>query len=183
MDGKGAPIAQKGGQKKSIALDQTGYGAIRRVDWGPLNRTFPAPYPPGSALSVENPCCGPWAQVPPSGPKKKWRNGAKPEPATGMPGGGCPRGPGNRGGHGPSRIDDGFCCAALNLHLRPACGPLRPTATHTKVLSVCPGAFPELTAHIDPALDAGVHLSSEILAGNRLKHTHTRSIGITEPAQ
>ena len=41
-----APIAQKGGQKKSIALDQTGYGAIRRIDWGPLNRIFPDPYPP-----------------------------------------------------------------------------------------------------------------------------------------
>ena len=82
-----SPHSPKGGSEKSIALDQTGYGAIRRIDWGPLNRTFPAPYPPGSALSVENPCCGPWAQVPPSRPKKKWRNGAKPEPATGMPGG------------------------------------------------------------------------------------------------
>ena len=48
-----SPIAQWGGQKKSIALDQTGYGAIRRVDWGPLNRTFPAPYPQGSTLSVK----------------------------------------------------------------------------------------------------------------------------------
>ena len=32
----------KGGPNKSIALDQTGYGAIQRVHLGPLNRTFPA---------------------------------------------------------------------------------------------------------------------------------------------
>ena len=102
------PIAQKGGQKKSIALDQTGYGAIRRVDWGPLNRTFPAPYPPGSALSVENPCCGPWAQVPPSRPKKKWRNGAKPEPATGMAGGDARGALGTAGAMGPAELMTGF---------------------------------------------------------------------------
>ena len=49
---------QKGGPKKSIALDQTGYGAIQRVHLGPLNRTFPALYFPGSPLSVENHCFG-----------------------------------------------------------------------------------------------------------------------------
>ena len=32
--------------KKSIALDQTGYGAIQRVHLGPRNRTFPAMYFP-----------------------------------------------------------------------------------------------------------------------------------------
>ena len=37
---------RKVGPKKSIALDQTGYGAIQRVHLGPLNRTFPAPYFP-----------------------------------------------------------------------------------------------------------------------------------------
>ena len=79
--------ARKGGQNSSIALDQTGYGAIRRAHWGALNRTFPAPYSPASALSVENPCFGPWTRVPRSEPKKKWRNGVKPEPATGMDGG------------------------------------------------------------------------------------------------
>ena len=42
--------------KKSIALDQTGYGAIQRVHLGPLNRTFQALYFPGSPLSVENHC-------------------------------------------------------------------------------------------------------------------------------
>ena len=49
---------QKGGPNKSIALDQTGYGAIQRVHLGPLNRTFPALYFPGSPLSVENCCFG-----------------------------------------------------------------------------------------------------------------------------
>ena len=48
--------ADKG--EKSIALDQTGYGAIQRVHLGPLNRTFPALYFPGSPLSVENHCFG-----------------------------------------------------------------------------------------------------------------------------
>ena len=35
-------------------------------------------------------------------------------------------------------------------------------------MPVCPGAFPELTTCIDPALDAGAYLSSEIPAGNEL---------------
>ena len=38
--------AQKGGQNSSIALDQTGYGAILRVHWGPLDRAFPRPRTP-----------------------------------------------------------------------------------------------------------------------------------------
>ena len=76
--------ARKGGQNSSIALDQTGYGAIRRVHWGVLDRTFPAPYSPASAPSVENPCFGPRTRVPRSGPKEGGRNGAKPELATGM---------------------------------------------------------------------------------------------------
>jgi len=75
--------------KKSITLDQTGYGAIQRVHLGPLNRTFPAPYSPASALSAENPCFGPRTRVPRSEPKIKGQNGAKPEPATGMAGGGA----------------------------------------------------------------------------------------------
>ena len=62
MGGLDSPTAQKGGLKKSITLDQTGYGAIQRVHLGPLNRTFPAPYFPGSALSVENHCFGPSGQ-------------------------------------------------------------------------------------------------------------------------
>ena len=47
---------------KSIALNQTGYGAIQRVHLGPLNHTFPALYFPGSPLGVENHCFGPLAQ-------------------------------------------------------------------------------------------------------------------------
>ena len=53
---------EKGGPNKSIALDQTGYGAIQRVHLGPLSRTFPALYFPGSVLSVENHCLGPLGQ-------------------------------------------------------------------------------------------------------------------------
>ena len=110
--------AQKGGQNRSIALDQTGYGVIRWVHWGPLNRTFPAPYPLGSALSLETPCFRPYTRVPHSSQKKvpKWRQTRTSDKHRR---GECPRGPGNRGGHGPSRIGDGFHCAALNLCLRP----------------------------------------------------------------
>ena len=61
---------RKVGPKKSIALDQTGYGAVQRVHLRPLNRTFPARYFPGSALSVENHCFGPWVQVPQKSSKK-----------------------------------------------------------------------------------------------------------------
>ena len=43
----------KSGPEKSIALDQTGYGAIQRVPQGPPNRALPALYSPGSALSVK----------------------------------------------------------------------------------------------------------------------------------
>ena len=75
-----------GGQNSSIALDQTGYGAVQRIISGALDRTFQAPYSPGSALSVGNHCFGPRAQVPPCGPKKKCQKGAKSKPATGMAG-------------------------------------------------------------------------------------------------
>ncbi len=60
--GVDSPVAEKGGLRKSIALDQTGCGAVQRVHLGPLNRTFPAPYFPGSALSAENHCFGPSGQ-------------------------------------------------------------------------------------------------------------------------
>ena len=82
-----SPIARTGGPNSSIALDQTGYGAIRRVHWEALDRTFQAPYSPSSALSVGNHCFGPRAQVPPLWAKKKCQKGAKPELATGMAGG------------------------------------------------------------------------------------------------
>ena len=80
------PHSPNGGPKKSIALDQTGYGAVRRVHRGALDRTFPAPYSPGSALSVGNHCFGPRAQVPPLWAKKKYQKGAKSKTATGMAG-------------------------------------------------------------------------------------------------
>ena len=56
------------------------------VRWGALDRTFQAPYSPGSALSVGNHCFGPRAQVPPLWAKKKCQKGAKSKPATGMAG-------------------------------------------------------------------------------------------------
>ena len=55
-----ACVVSEVGPKKGITLDQTGYGAIQRVTQGPLNRALPAPYYPGSALSVENHYFGPW---------------------------------------------------------------------------------------------------------------------------
>ena len=73
---------QKGGQNSSIALDQTGCGAILRVCWGPLDRTFPTPNSSASALGAKNHCFGPWARVLRGGQKKR-RNGAEPEPAIG----------------------------------------------------------------------------------------------------
>ena len=65
------PHSPNGGPKSSIALDQTGYGAIRRVHRGALDRTFQAPYSPGSILSVGDHCFGPRAQGPPLRAKKK----------------------------------------------------------------------------------------------------------------
>ena len=77
----------KRGSEKSIALDQTGYGAIQRVHLGPLNRTFPAPYFPGSPLSVENHCFGTLGQSASFRRRYPVKKSAKPEPATGMAGG------------------------------------------------------------------------------------------------
>ena len=82
MQGVGA-----GHQKKTenVTWDQTGYGDIKRAHWGALDRTFPAPYPPSSALSVENHSLGPRVQVCPQR-EKKCQKSAKPEPATEMAG-------------------------------------------------------------------------------------------------
>ena len=107
------PHSPNGGQNSSIALDQTGYGAIRRVHLGALDRTFPAPYSPGSALSFGNHCFGPRAQVPPLWAKKVPKRRLSPT-SDGDGRKGCPKGPGDRGGHGPSRVDNAFPCAALN---------------------------------------------------------------------
>ena len=60
--GLDSPIAEKGGPNKGIALDQTGYGAIQRVHLGPINRTFPTLYFPGSPQSVETHCFGTFGQ-------------------------------------------------------------------------------------------------------------------------
>ena len=116
------PHSPNGGSEKSIALDQTGYGAIRRVHWGALDRTFQAPYSPGSALSVGNHCFGPWAQVPPLWAKEKVRKRRLSPTSDGDGRGGCPRGPGDRGGHGPSRVCGGSPCAAPGP---PRCAPKR----------------------------------------------------------
>ena len=111
--------ARKGGQNSSIALDQTGFGTIPRVHWGPLNRTFPAPYSPCIRPERGNPLFWlPDARAPQRAKKKrlKWR---QTRTSDGDGQGGCPRGPGSRGGHGPSRTHDVLRCAALNLCLRP----------------------------------------------------------------
>ena len=84
--------AQKGGLNSSTVPDQTGYGAILRAHWGPLNRTFPAPYSPTSALSVETPCFGPWTRVPRSEQKKSGEMAPNLNQRRGWPGG-MPEGP------------------------------------------------------------------------------------------
>ena len=100
--------SRPGGQNSSIALDQTGYGAIRRVHWGALNRTFPAPYSPASALSVENPCFGPWTRVPRSEQKKSGEMAPNLEPATGMAGGDAQGALGTAGAMGRAELITGF---------------------------------------------------------------------------
>ena len=79
---------KKGGPKNSIALDQTGYGAIQRIHLGTLNRTFPALYFPGSPLSVKKHCFGTLGQSASFGRRYLSKEkSAKPHPATGMAGG------------------------------------------------------------------------------------------------
>ena len=57
---------------------------------------------------MENPCIGPWAQVPPSGPKEQWRNGANPEPAAGMAGADAQGALGNAGAMERAELMTGF---------------------------------------------------------------------------
>ena len=134
------PHSPNGVQNSSIALDQTGYGAVLRVHWGALDGTFPAPYSPGSALSVGNHCFGPRAQVPPLSAKKKVPKRRLSSTSDGDGREGCPRGPGNRGGHGPSRVCGGSPCAARDSRVVPpnAVSP-RPWAErpHAVCLFVC----------------------------------------------
>ena len=130
--------AQPGDQNKSIGLDQTSYGAIARVHWGALDRTFTAPYSHASALRVKTSLlCRPHARAPVG------KKGSKMAPNLNRDGQGrYPRGPGNRGGHGVSRMDDGFHCAPLNLRLRPVIElPLRVSLPNTQLSTMCPQSF------------------------------------------
>ena len=61
------------------------------------------------------------AGTPPVGQKKRAKKVAKPNQRRGWPGG-YPRGPGDRGGHGPSRVCGGSPCAARDS---PRCAPKR----------------------------------------------------------
>ena len=138
--------------KKSIALDRTGYGAVQRVHLGPLNRTFPAPYFPGSPLSVENHCFGTSGQS--ASLRRRYPSKKKCQTSTsdGDGQGGCPRGPGNRGGHGLSRVGDGSPCAARNPLVMPKNAPLRRLRTegpHAEISDFSPGSFPKLSTPID----------------------------------
>ena len=142
------PHSPNGGLKSSIALDQTGYGAIRRVHWGALDRTFQAPYSPGSALSVGNHCFGPRAQVPPLWAKKKVPKRRLSPTSDGNGREGCPRGPGDRGGHGPSRVCGGSPCGARDS---PCCAPKRrlPPAAGRAATRRGPGIQPRRVSRID----------------------------------
>ena len=76
------------GTEKDIAINQPGY-IIQEVHFGALNRTFPAPYFPGSALSVQNPLSWPlpsWASQSVLGAGVRLKICFKAEPATGMAG-------------------------------------------------------------------------------------------------
>ena len=75
--GRATPYPEQGGQNSSIALNQTGYGAILRVHWGALDRIFRAPDSPGSALSVGNHCFGPSGAGIPAGPETSFKKVSK----------------------------------------------------------------------------------------------------------
>ena len=66
--------------------------------------------------------------------------------------GGCPRGPGNRGGHGLSRVGDGSPCAARNPLVMPKNAPLRRLRTegpHAEISDFSPGSLPRFSTSID----------------------------------
>ena len=114
-----SPHSPKGGSEKKYRARPNRLWGHSKGRLGAPEPHLSGPIPPRIRPERGKPLFWPLGAGTPQRAKKKWRNGAKPEPATGMAGGGCPRGPGNRGGHGTSRIDDGFRCAALNLCLRP----------------------------------------------------------------
>ena len=64
----------------------------------------------------------------------------------------CPRGPEDRGGHGPSRVGGGSPCAERDLLVMPgnaAVHRLRTEGPHAEGQEFRPGAFPELTTPMD----------------------------------
>ena len=114
-----SPHSPKGGSEKK-------YRARPNRLWGHPKGPFGTPEPhlsgpvlPWIPLSVENHCFGTLGQS--ASFRRRYPSKKKCQTSTsdGDGRGGCPRGPGDRGGHGPSRTDDGFHCAALNLRLRP----------------------------------------------------------------
>ena len=144
--------SRKGGSEKSIAPDQTGYGAIQLVHLGPLNRTFPALYFPGSSLSVENHCFGTCGQS--ASFRRRYLSKKKCQTSTsdGDGRGGYSRGPGNRGGHGLSRAGDGSPCAARNPLVMPKNAPLRrlrAEGPHAEISDFSPGSLPKFSTPID----------------------------------
>ena len=123
-----------------------------QVHLGPLNRTFPAPYFPGSPLSVENHCFGTLGQS--ASFRRRYPSKKKCQTSTsdGDGRGGCPRGPGNRGGHGLSRVGDGSPCAARNPLVMPKNAPLRrlrAEGPHAEISDFSPGSLPKFSTPID----------------------------------
>ena len=80
--------------------------------------------------------------------KKKVRKRRLSPTSDGDGRGGCPRGPGDRGGHGPSRVCGGFPCAAPGP---PCCAPKRrlPPAAGRAATRRGPGIQPRRVSRID----------------------------------
>ena len=159
--------AQKGGLNKSTAPDQTGYGAIQRVHLRPLNRTFPAPYFPGPPLSVETHCFGPLGQSVSLRRRYPAKKKCQTRASDGDGREGCPRGPENRGGHGLSRVCDGFPCAACNPLVMPRSAPLcrlRTEGPHAEILDFSRGSSPKFSTPIDLPWDRWAYSSPSCFA-------------------
>ena len=103
------------------------------------------------------------AGTPPVGQKKVPKRRLSPT-SDGDGRGGCPRGPGDRGGHGPSRVCGGSPCAARDPHAVPpnaAVRRLRTERPHAEGREFRPGAFPESTTPMDLPGDGWVDLSRQ----------------------
>ena len=87
------------------------------------------------------------AGTPPVGQKKERKRWLSPT-SDGDGRGGCPRGPGDRGGHGPSRVCGGSPCAAPGP---PRCAPKRrlPPAAGRAATRRGPGIQPRRVSRID----------------------------------